>query len=409
MPDTLLCLNSGSSSLKFAVYRLGAREARLARGAVEHIGSPHGRFWLRRSEGTTGEERAEAAPGHADALRQVFAALAAHGLARPAAVGHRVVHGGADYTSARRVDPGLMATLRTLVPLARLHLPSEIAIIDAVAEQLPGVPQVACFDTAFHRAMPELAQRFALPRDLWDAGVRRYGFHGLSYEYVVGEVGPALGDRAVIAHLGSGASLAALRDGRPVDTTMGLTPLGGLVMGTRPGDLDPGILLHLMTEHGYDARRLGTLLHERSGLLGVSGLTADMKTLLARRDGDARAAEAVGMFCHSVRKHVGAFAAVLGGLETLVFTGAIGERAAAVRAEVCGDLGHLGIQLDARRNAAHEAIVSAPSSACVVRVVHTDEEAMIARHTAAVLESAQGGPRRPEHSARGGCCQPDAR
>jgi acetate kinase len=407
MADRLLCLNSGSSSLKFAVYRLGGDE-RLARGAAEHIGSAHGRFWLQCSgEPATMEERAEAVPGHAEALRRVFDALAAHGLESPAAVGHRVVHGGADYTAARPVDATLVAALRALVPLARLHLPSEIAIIEAVTEQLPGVPQVACFDTAFHRAMPERAQRFALPRDLWDVGIRRYGFHGLSYEYVVAELGSALGARAVIAHLGSGASLAALRDGRPVDTTMGLTPLGGLIMGTRPGDLDPGILLHLMSERGYDARGLGTLLNERSGLLGISGLSADMKTLLGRRDGDPRAAEAVRMFCDSVRKHVGAFAAVLGGLETLVFTGAIGERATAVRAEICEGLGYLGIQLDARRNAASEAIVSAPSSACIVRVVYTDEEAMIARHTSAVLGGARGRPRPPEPAAPGGRWQPD--
>jgi acetate kinase len=380
----VLCLNSGSSSLKFALYQLGA-DARLARGAVEGIGIPHGRFWLTRSDDTRIEDAAGDMGRHADALRRVFTALDAHGIETPAAVGHRVVHGGAVYVSARRVDDRLLATLRSLVPLAPLHLPSEIEIIEAVRGLLPGVVQVACFDTAFHRAMPELAQRLPLPRRFWDEGVRRYGFHGLSYEYVVSELGPALDRRTIIAHLGNGASLAALSNGRPVDTTMGLTPIGGLIMGTRTGDLDPGVLLHLMSARGYDVGRLGTLLNDQSGLLGISELTSDMKTLLERRDSDPRAAEAVEMFCRSVRKHVGAFAAVLGGLDTLVFTGAIGERAAAVRWEICRDLGHLGVRLDASRNAAHADVVSVASGPCVVRVVRTNEELMIARQTAAVL------------------------
>jgi acetate kinase len=384
MPESILCLNSGSSSLKFAVYRAG-QDARLARGAVEGIGTSTGRFWLTLSDDTMIEDSAGDAGQHADALGRVFASLEAHGVESPAGVGHRVVHGGAEYASAQRVDDKLLAALRALIPLAPLHLPSEIEIIDAVRRLLPGVEQVACFDTAFHRAMPELAQRLPLPRRFWDEGVRRYGFHGLSYEYVVSVLGAAVNGRTIIAHLGNGASLAALRDGRPLDTTMGLTPIGGLIMGTRTGDLDPGVLLYLMRQHGLDVDALGTLLNDRSGLLGISGLTSDMKTLLDRREHDARAADAVQMFCDSVRKHVGAFAAVLGGLDTLVFTGAIGERAAAVRWAICRDLGHLDIRLDPSRNAANAAVVSAGSGRCVVRVIPTNEELVIARQTAAVL------------------------
>jgi acetate kinase len=362
MPDSVLCLNSGSSSLKWAVYRVGGEETRLAHGAVERQ-----------------------AGGHASALREVFGTLERQGITRPAAVGHRVVHGGADYASARIVDDGLLDALRRLVPLAPLHLPSEIEMIETVAKAFRDVVQVACFDTAFHRTMPERAQRLPLPRELWDEGVRRYGFHGLSYEYVVWKLGATIRGRTIIAHLGSGASLAALRDGRPVETTMGLTPIGGLVMGTRSGDLDPGVLLYLMTAKGYDVDRLGTVLNDKSGMLGISGFSSDMKTLLRLRDSDPRAADAVAIFCASVRKHVGAFAAVLGGLDTLVFTGAIGERAAPVRREICEDLAYLGIRLDPAQNDAGAELVSIPGS-CAVRVIATNEELMIARQTAAAVE-----------------------
>jgi acetate kinase len=385
MPDTVLCLNSGSSSLKFAVYQVGREELRLASGAVERIGGSDGRLWLRTVAAEPVHEATQPVRDHASAARHVFAALKAQRLDGAAAVGHRVVHGGPELSSPQRVDAKLLTTLRQLVPLAPLHLPSEIAIIEAVGRARPAVAQVACFDTAFHRGMPERAQRLPLPRALWDDGVRRYGFHGLSYEYVLWKLGDAARGRLIVAHLGNGASLAAVREGRPVDTTMGLTPLGGLIMGTRPGDLDPGVLLYLMQEKRYDPQRLAALLTDASGLLGISASTSDMKTLLERRDTDPRAAEAVAMFCTSARKHIGALAAALGGLDTLAFTGAIGERAAAVRAEICRDLGYLGIQLDGAPNDADADVVSAPSSTCTVRVVRTDEELMIARHTAAVV------------------------
>jgi acetate kinase len=384
MSETVLCLNSGSSSLKFAVYRVGPDEARLAYGAAERIAQPNGRFWVRTPTGDL-TDRAEDLDGHATAARRIFAILKQQGLDAPNAVGHRVVHGGPDYSSAQRVDEKLLSALRRLVRLAPLHLPSEIEIIEAVAQERPSIPQAACFDTAFHRRMPETAQRLPLPRDLWADGVRRYGFHGLSYESVVSTLGDAAAGRVIIAHLGNGASLAALRDAYPIDTTMGLTPLGGVIMGTRPGDLDPGVLLYLMEAKRYDVRSLGTLLNDHSGLRGISGSTSDMKTLLETRENDPRAAEAVEMFCTSVRKHIGAFAALLGGLDALVFTGAIGERAAPVRWEICRDLGHLGIELDASRNDGNAEVLSVPSAACTVRVVPTNEELMIARQTAGAI------------------------
>jgi len=245
--------------------------------------------------------------------------------------------------------------------------------------------------------MPELARRFPLPRALWDEGLRRYGFHGLSYEYVVERLGSAVGRRTIIAHLGNGASLVALREGRPLDTTMGLTPTGGLVMGTRSGDLDPGLLLYLMRQKGYDAGRLERLLNAEAGLLGISDISPDMKTLLAERDRDPRAAEAVAMFCYSVRKHVGALAAILGGLDTLVFTGGIGERAAPVRWEICEGLEHLGVELDSRKNSVDADTISPPNGPCTVRVIPTNEDLMIARHTRAVVFAGTSATRSRRH------------
>lgn len=360
----ILSLNVGSSSLKFALFRLGAGEALLARGAAENVAS------------------------YRDAVERIFAGLEAQRFPTPAAIGHRIVHGGTAWAQPQRVDEKVIAALRQLIPLAPLHLPSELEVIQATSDHFPDLPQVLCFDTAFHRALPELAQRFPLPRGLWDEGIRRYGFHGLSYEYVLGTLGPSARGRTVIAHLGNGASLAAVKDGRPLDTTMGLTPIGGVMMGTRSGDLDPGVLLYLIRKQGYDAERLDRVVQREAGLLGVSQISSDMKMLLERRDRDARASEAIAMFCYSIRKSIGALAAVLGGLDTLVFTGGIGERAAVVRWEICEGLDHLGVVLDERRNAAHGDIISSTGSPCTVRVVATDEDLMIARHTKAVLSAA---------------------
>ena len=359
----VLAVNCGSSSLKHAIFDVDeGRESEVDRGTVERIGLD--------------------VPDHAAAVRSLLRDLTNRNISPPDAVGHRIVH-GAERSAPARVDEALVASLRALVPFAPLHLPAEILAIEAVRAEWPDRPQVACFDTAFHRTLSEVAQRYALPDEGDTRGLCRYGFHGLSYEYVVAELGARDLGRAVVAHLGSGASMAAVRDGRSVDTTMGFSPSGGLVMGTRLGDVDPGLLVHWL-EQGHDARALDDLVNRRSGLLGLSGTTADVRDLLARRDHDARAALAIDVFTWSARKWVGAMASVLGGIDTLVFTGGIGEHAAPVRAEIAQGLEHLGVRLDAGRNERHEGIVSAEGSPCRVRVVKTDEERMVARHTGRV-------------------------
>lgn len=383
----ILAFNSGSSSLKFAFYEFTAPSERLlVRGEVENIGGQSGRLWLRAANGSSIVDQIRPIPDHQTALQIALDQLKKEKFAGPSAIGHRLVNGGPHYSAPQRVTPQILSDLLHLVPLAPLHLPAEIRIMEAVASQAPQIPQVACFDTAFHRGLPELAQRFPLPRRLFDEGLRRYGFHGLSYEYVLQELGPsARRQRLIVAHLGNGASLAAVKDGMPVDTSMGLTPTGGVMMGTRTGDLDPGILIYLLRERRYDAHKLEHLVDAESGLLGVSESTSDMRALLEKRDSDPRASQAVAMFCRSIRKQIGAFTAVLGGLDLLVFTGGIGERAPAVREEICRDLGHLRVQLDAARNKATEDVISAAQSPCMVRVVPTNEELMIARHTRAVI------------------------
>jgi acetate kinase len=379
---TVLTVNSGSSSLKWALFTIeGDRAERLADGAAESIGLPSSRVWTRRAGGSSPAEERRPLADHAAAVTASLAALATLKLPPLRAVGHRLVHGGPEHTAPARVDRRVLESLRALTPFAPLHLPVELAGIEAVEQHFPGLPQVACFDTAFHRRMPESAQRFPLPRSLWDAGIRRYGFHGLSYEFIVGHLGARTLGRAIIAHLGNGSSMAAVRDGAPLDTTMGFTPAGGVMMGTRSGDLDPGVLLHLLAHRGYDAARLDHLVNHEAGLLGVSGTTPDMKTLLERRSQDPHAAQAVALFCYQLRKTIGALAAVLGGVDTLVFTGGIGERAAPVRAEAVEDLGHLSIRVDPERNTRHEPVISPPGAPCTVRVVPTQEDLVIARHT----------------------------
>jgi len=310
----------------------------------------------------------------------MFAALRKQGVERLEAAGHRIVHGGPKFISPQLIDEKLKAGLKELIPFAPLHLPDQVAMIEAVTTHFPELPQVACFDTAFHNRMPEVAQRFALPQELWEHGIRRYGFHGLSYEYVVGKLGSELGRRAIIAHLGNGASMVALKDGVPMDTSMGLTPTGGFMMGTRSGDLDPGVLIHLL-KTGYSADQLENLLDHRAGLLGVSGQSSDMKALLQKSQTSNAARMAVQMFGYQVRKYIGAYAAVLNGLDTLVFTGGIGERAAEVRAEICSGLEYLGVALDTAANNENAQVISQPGTKCTIRVVQTDEDLMIAHHT----------------------------
>jgi acetate kinase len=383
MEQTILSLNGGSSSLKFAVYRLsGTAEERIFSGAVEAIGQPSGKAWLRGGDKTLQEETGKF-PDHTAAMKKMFAGLREQGVEKLAAAGHRIVHGGPKFTAPQLIDAQLKQALKELIPFAPLHLPSQIAMIEAVEAHFPDLPQVACFDTAFHSRMPEEAQRFALPQRFWEQGIRRYGFHGLSYEYVIGKLGGKLGRRAIIAHLGNGASMVALKDGLPMDTSMGMTPTGGFMMGTRSGDLDPGVLIHLL-KTGYSAEQLEELVDHEAGLLGVSGHTSDMKALLQKSQTDSAAHMAVKMFAYQVRKFIGAYAAVLNGLDTLVFTGGIGERAADVRGKICSGLGYLGVALETQANAQNAEVISLPNSQCAVRVVQTDEDLMIVRHTRAV-------------------------
>jgi acetate kinase len=392
MKPTILCINSGSSSIKFAFYRIREAEELLAQGAVERIGLPGGWLWLKDRQGNRLVDRHADYADHNQAVKAMFAtAMEEHHLPVPDGVGHRLVHGGPDHMAPEILTPQLMLTLRGLIALAPLHLPGEIKGIDAVIGHFPGIRQVACFDTAFHRRLPEVARRLPIERSLWHQGIHRYGFHGLSYEYIREALGRDIQGRVIIAHLGNGASMAALKNGRPRDTTMGFSALGGLMMGTRTGDLDPGILLYLMDEKGYDARHLEKLLDQRSGLLGVSGISSDMKTLLEQRADEPHAAQAIELFCYSARKSVGALAAVLGGLDMLVFTGGIGERAAPVRWMICRGLEYLGIHLDPGRNDANADTVSADQSPCKVRVIGTNEDLMIARHTRTLLLSGRQG------------------
>lgn len=385
--QTILCINSGSSSLKFYLYEMGPGDGRrveelLARGSVEGIGQGEGRLWFVDAEGKPFAERALDDVEHEPAIQQALAALSDRELPSIEAIGHRVVHGGPSHLAPELLTGELIDDLREHTAWAPLHMPAALRVIGALSDQRPGVPQVACFDTGFHGRMPEISRRLPLPRYLYDQGIHKYGFHGLSYEYVLSVLGPRAKGRVVMAHLGNGASMAACIDGRPLETTMGMTPLGGFMMGTRSGDLDPGVLLYLLRERGYDDRTLEQLLDKESGLKGVSGGVADMETLLGlRAAGDAAATQAVEMFCYQGRKTIGSLAAVMGGIDLLVFTGGIGENAVAVRALMCDRLQHLGIALDPAKNTAGAEVVSIADAPCTVRIVRTNEELMIARHT----------------------------
>ncbi len=381
----ILVINCGSSSVKFALFADEESLPRLWVGAIERIGLAEGRFHIADEGGSGIVDETRAIPDHAQALRMLLDALAQHSASVIlVAIGHRVAHGGVGCDCPVPVDDALLARLRRLSPLAPLHLPHNLAGIAAVRSVRPDLPQVASFDTAFHHSLPRLAQLTGLPRSYADEGIHRYGFHGLSYEYVMAELqrrhGPTVtNERIVVAHLGNGSSMAAIKDGRSADTTMGFSTLGGLPMGTRSGDLDPGILLYLLTEKGMTAAQVQQLLYKQSGLLGVSGLSRNMQELLARPD-SAAATEAIEFFCYQARKHLVALTASLGGLDRLVFTGGIGANAPAVRTRILEGLSYLGLDLDHGRNERNEPIISADSSAVVVEAFATNEELMIARH-----------------------------
>ena len=386
--ELLLTINTGSSSLKAALYEVGITPQRRLSFDVSCIGTQAAR--VRIVGGGAVSERGEPVSDHSGALAALMDWVGDEGYApHLRGIGHRVVHGGPRYSEPQRVTSELIETLRRLIPIDPMHLPQAIGAIEAAQHAYPHIPQVACFDTAFHRQMPAVAQMYPLPGEIVGDTIIRYGFHGLSYEYILralGQIDPqAAAGRIIIAHLGNGASMAAIRDGRDMDTTMGFSPTGGLVMGTRSGDLDPGVILYLMQGLGMTPAQVNDLLNKRSGLMGVSGKTSDMASLLSVGATDERAREAVDLFCYSARKHVGALAAVLGGLDTLIFTGGIGEHAGPVRAEICGDLGYLGLLVDPEENQRNAEIISSEESRVTVRVMKTDEDQMIALHTQRVL------------------------
>ena len=386
---TILTLNAGSSSIKFALYRMEGREQRSASGMIDRIGLPDGRFRAMNDRETLVDEPGSF-PDHEAALAVLFAWLRSiSGGIVVSAIGHRVVQGGPRLTRPAQVTAEILTELKSFISLAPNHLPGQIAAIEAAGRAYPTLPQVVCFDTAFHRSMPAIARRLPLPREYFDKGVQRYGFHGLSYDYLAMElarIAPSeVAGRVVIAHLGNGASMAAVQGGKAVDTTMGLTPLGGLVMSTRAGDLDPGVVLYLLRDAGLSVDQAEDLLAKKSGLLGISGVSSDMKDLLERQTADPHAAEAVEIFCRQARKFVAAMTASLGGIDTLIFTGGIGEHAAEVRQRIADGLGFLGITLDVARNAASADVISSDASKVVVRVMKTNEEVMIARQTLALL------------------------
>jgi len=387
----IVVLNAGSSSVKFSVFfhNGGALELRL-RGQIEALFSePH--FIAKDAAGATLSEKSWPAGtklGHDGALAHLFAFLRERSDgAQLVGVGHRVVHGGMEYTQPVRVDETVLTALDKFVPLAPLHQPHNLAAIRAVMQRAPDVAQVACFDTAFHRTNPEIAQMFALPYEMHKAGVRRYGFHGLSYEYIASVLPDvdtkAAQGRTVVLHLGNGASMCALQAGRSVASTMGFTAVDGLPMGTRTGNLDPGVVLYLMDERGMDARAIEKLLYQQSGLLGVSGIASDMRTLLASTE--SRAKLAVDLFVYRITRELGSLAAALGGLDAIVFTAGVGENSAEIRARICKAAAWLGVDLDAASNQSGGSRISTAASRVAACTIPTNEELMIARHTERLL------------------------
>jgi acetate kinase len=409
--DAVFVVNSGSSSLKFAVFagrRVEARaEARdkvqagvkaevnadvnadvnaLYRGAVEGIGGGEGKIWLRGGTGETLIEKTKAFPAQKDAARAVAAELSEMALPALGAVGHRVVHGGPSLTDHQKITPQVLEKLEAAEHFAPLHVPVALELIRETQQLFPGVAQFACFDTAFHRTLPEAAARLPLPEKFWDAGIRRYGFHGLSCESILHALGPDRPARVIVAHLGNGASATAIADGISVDTSMGLTPTGGIVMGTRPGDLDPGVWLHILRTNGNNVEGLARLMDKECGLLGISGTSPDMRSLHAGAGNNQRARLAIEMFARSAKKAIGSYVAVLGGLDLLVFTGGIGEHDAVVRAGICDGMECFGLRLDREANQRNAGTISATDSTVLVRVVTSDEETQIARIVFRLME-----------------------
>ena len=387
----ILTLNAGSSSLKFGVFEAVSEPAELIAGLIENIGDGDTHLRLKSTANTVLDDRvlpgAEGAD-HAGALTAALAALEVHvpGL-NVVSIGHRVVHGGMDFSEPAKLTQGTIAALEKLVPLAPLHQPANLTGIRAAIEAFPGVTQVACFDTAFHRKHSFVHDTFGLPKEYYQKGVRRYGFHGMSYDYIAGrlaDMSPELGTgRVIVAHLGNGASMCAIKNGASVSSTMGFSALDGLPMGTRTGQLDPGVMLYLMQQEGLSADEISDLVYKKSGLKGMSGISNDMRTLEASDDPAAK--EAIDYFCARIQREIGGLAATIGGLDTLVFTGGIGENSVTIREQVCTGMGWIGIELDATRNSARgQTVISTDASSVEVMVVPTNEELVIARAAAKI-------------------------
>ena len=386
----ILTLNGGSSSLKFAGYQISNLSVPLFRGKFERLGTEHTRFSFSNQDKPAETERVSLVDGRT-AAEFLLGHLDEVGfLDQIAGVGHRLVHGGSQYYRPAIVDSALIKALGELSVFSPEHLPAEISIVELCRDRLPAVPQVACFDTAFHHGMPAVARRIPIPRRYAAKGIQRYGFHGLSCSYVLEELERQAGDaaaggRLILAHLGNGASLTAVHKRQSIDTTMGFTPASGVPMSSRSGDIDPGLVLFLSQTEGMDARTFHRMANTESGLLGVSETSSDIKELLRIETGDIRAAEAVALFCYRIRQSIGALAASLGGLDTLIFTGGIGEHAAAIRERICADLGFLGIALHPGENARNAAVISRPEAETTVRVIATNEESVIVKTVVAML------------------------
>jgi acetate kinase len=390
----ILTINGGSSSIKLALFEAGDSLQRILEGGIERIGTSEAIFRVKGSDQADSFSHSLTAPDHTVAVAALMDWIEERGGRHAlTAVGHRVVHGGPKYSKPQRITAEMVEELHRLSPFDPDHLPEEILLTEAFHRRFPELPQVACFDTAFHHDLPRVAQLLPIPRRYEAQGVRRYGFHGLSYSFLMGELSRLAGPesaqgRVILAHLGNGASLAAVRGGKPVDTSMSFTPTAGVPMSTRSGDLDPGLVWYLARTEKMGAKGFNGMVNFQSGLLGVSETSSDMRDLLDREAQDVRAAEAVALFCYQVKKWIGSFAAAMGGLDTLVFAGGIGENAPVVRSRICEGLGFLGIELEESQNAANAGVISTAASRVAVRVVHTDEEQMIARSVCHVLELA---------------------
>ena len=391
----ILTMNGGSSSIKFALFRDENPLVRVVRGMIDRIGLPDGEMVISNIMTEQSEHRVLKKPDHATCVNLLVEWLERNvGIGSLRAIGHRVVHGGSKYSRPEPVTSAMLAELRRISPYDPEHLPSEISLIEAFSLRFSSLPQFACFDTAFHRDMPRVARLLPIPRRYDKMGVQRYGFHGLSYAFLMKELARVgkkddVNGRIILAHLGNGASMAAVKDGKAVDTTMGFTPTSGLPMSRRSGDLDPGLVSYLARTEGMSVDQFHKMVNTESGLLGVSELSPDMRDLLAQEQSDSRAAEAVALFCYQARKWIGALAAVMGGLDTLVFSAGIGENSPVIRARICDGLEFLGMALDELRNQAGQGVISKEGSGVTVRVIHTDEESEIARMTAQCL---CGGP-----------------